>query len=231
MKEKNCFLVDKHLEVIILITVILFFLAAVPVFALEIVSLPIEKSEKDVYQLEADIPILINLDSKEIQEKYNNLFRDNILTFIEYTIEMAKDNEHSFEGTDFPKREFVGKVNFDLKNSDKILSIKINYYQYTGGAHGNPYSLSYNIDLTTGKDLELVDFLQKQNMSLKDVEAVIKSEIENQPEIFFQSNDYSFQELAADQFYYLEEDKIVIYFQPYAIAPYSSGMPEFKIEY
>lgn len=231
MKEKNCFLVDKHLEVIILITVILFFLAAVPVFALEIVSLPIEKSEKDVYQLEADIPILINLDSKKIQEKYNNLFRDNILTFIEYTIEMAKDNEHSFEGTDFPKREFVGKVNFDLKNSDKILSIKINYYQYTGGAHGNPYSLSYNIDLTTGKDLELVDFLQKQNMSLKDVEAVIKSEIENQPEIFFQSNDYSFQELAADQFYYLEDDKIVIYFQPYAIAPYSSGMPEFKIEY
>lgn len=231
MKEKNCFLVDKHLEVIILITVILFFLAAVPVFALEIVSLPIEKSEKDVYQLEADIPILINLDSKEIQEKYNNLFRDNILTFIEYTIEMAKDNEHSFEGTDFPKREFVGKVNFDLKNSDKILSIKINYYQYTGGAYGNPYSLSYNIDLTTGKDLELVDFLQKQNMSLKDVEAVIKSEIENQPEIFFQSNDYSFQELAADQFYYLEDDKIVIYFQPYAIAPYSSGMPEFKIEY
>ncbi|MFW5686654.1 MAG: RsiV family protein [Halanaerobium sp.] len=49
-------------------------------------------------------------------------------------------------------------------------------------------------------------------------------------DIYFQE-DYGFQNLAEDQCYYLEIGELVVYFQPYAIAPYSTGMPEFRIEY
>ncbi|MGM0548980.1 MAG: DUF3298 and DUF4163 domain-containing protein [Bacillota bacterium] len=230
MKNKNYFFSDPSYKLITLILVILIFLISIPIFAVEIVSLPLAKTEKDLYQIEAKIPILMQMDRKEVQAKYNNLFRDNILDFVEYTIDLAQKNRVELAETDFPKREFVGKVDFDLKNKEQILSIKFNYYQYTGGAHGNPYSLTYNIDLLTGKDVKLVDFLKRNNLNLIEVENVIKTKINNNPDNYFQA-EYGFQNLAEDQHYYLTENELVIYFQPYAIAPYSTGMPEFKIKY
>lgn len=230
MKNKNYFFSDPSYKLITLILVILIFLISIPIFAVEIVSLPLAKTEKDLYQIEAKIPILMQMDRKEVQAKYNNLFRDNILDFVEYTIDLAQKNRVELAETDFPKREFVGKVDFDLKNKEQILSIKFNYYQYTGGAHGNPYSLTYNIDLLTGKDVKLVDFLKRNNLNLIEVEKVIKTKINNNPDNYFQA-EYGFQNLAEDQHYYLTENELVIYFQPYAIAPYSTGMPEFKIKY
>ena len=230
MEGKNSFFDCLNFKVIILTAVIFFFLAASPAASLEIVSIPLEKTEKDIYQIDAEIPILMDLNHKDISEKYNDLFRDNIMSFIEYTIEMARQSQRDFAEAEFPRREFVGRVDFDLKNSSEILSIKFNYYQYTGGAHGNPYSLSYNIDLATGEDLKLADFLARNKMTLAEVEEIIKSEIKKEAELYFE-DDYGFQSLEADQCYYLENGKLVVYFQPYAIAPYSTGMPEFRIKY
>jgi hypothetical protein len=230
VKEKNSFFDCLNFKVIILTAVLFLFLAAGSAASLEIVSIPVEKTEKDLYQIDAEIPILMDLNHKDIPEKYNDLFRDNIMNFIEYTIEMARQSQRDFAAAEFPRREFVAKVDFDLKNSSEILSIKFNYYQYTGGAHGNPYSLSYNIDLATGEDLKLADFLARTKMNLAEVEEIIKSEMEKDPDLYFQ-DDYGFQNLEADQCYYLEDGELVVYFQPYAVAPYSTGMPEFRIEY
>jgi len=230
LKGKNSFFDCRNFKVSILIFLILIFLISVPAAALEIISLPIDKTEENIYQIKVKIPILMELNHKNIQEEYNDLFRDNILTFIEYTIEMARQNQKDFADANFPLREFVGRVDYDLKNSNQILSIKFNYYQYTGGAHGNPYSLSYNIDLATGEDIKLVDFLEDKKLTFSQVEDLIKSEIKKEPDLFFQE-DYGFQSLNENQCYYLEAGELVVYFQPYAIAPYSSGMPEFRIEY
>lgn len=230
MKGKNSFFGFRNFKAAIFVFLSLIFLISVPAAAVEIISLPIDKTEEDVYQIEAEIPILMELNHKNIQKEYNDLFRDNILTFIEYTIEMARQNQQDFANANFPLKEFVAKVDYDLKNDDQILSIKFNYYQYTGGAHGNPYSLSYNIDLATGEDIRLVDFLEDKNLTLKQMEDIIKSKIENEPDLYFQ-DDYGFQSLDEEQCYYLENGELVVYFQPYAIAPYSTGMPEFRIEY
>lgn len=230
MKKQKSFFNYFSFKVIFFSLIIFFFLITVPATALEIISLPVEKKEAEVYQIEANIPVLLELNHQDIQDKYNNLFRDNILTFIEYTIKMARQNQRDFAKAEFPMREFKAKVDYELKNKEEILSIKLDYYQYTGGAHGNPYSLSYNIDLATGKDLNLVDFLKRQNMTLAEVEKIIKAEIEKNSDKYFQ-NEYGFQNLKEDQCYYLKSGELVVYFQPYAIAPYSTGMPEFKIEY
>ena len=75
----------------------------------------------------------------------------------------------------------MAKVDFEIKNSKQILSIKFAYNQYTGGAHGNPYSLTYNIDLAAGDDLKLIDFLELQNMNLNEIEEFIRAEIKKEP--------------------------------------------------
>ena len=230
MRDNNSFFDCLNFEVIVLAAVVLLFLTAASAAAFEVVSIPVEKTEKDVYQIEAEIPILMELNRKNTQEKYNDLFRDNIMTFVEYTINMARQSQQDFAEAEFPRREFVAKVDFEIKNSKQILSIKFDYYQYTGGAHGNPYSLTYNIDLAAGDDLKLIDFLELQNMNLNDIEEFIRAEIKKEPELYFQE-EYGFQSLDQDQCYYLEDGELVVYFQPYAIAPYSTGMPEFRIKY
>lgn len=203
-------------------------LITVPISALEVISLPIKKNEEEIYQIKAEIPIILDLEQKNIQNKYNKMFRDDIFNFIEYTIEMARQSQHDFAEKDFTGHKFIGKVDFSIKNDQEILSIKINYYQYTGGAHGNSYSLSHNIDLETGAELKLIDFLDRKNITLLEVERIIRSEVENNPDKYFQE-DYGFQYLEGDQYYYLEDNELVVYFQPYAIAPYSTGIPEFRI--
>jgi hypothetical protein len=230
VRDNNSFFDCLNFEVIVLAAVVLLFLTAASAAAFEVVSIPVEKTEKDVYQIEAEIPILMELNRKNIQEKYNDLFRDNIMTFVEYTINMARQSQQDFAEAEFPRREFVAKVDFKIKNSKKILSIKFDYYQYTGGAHGNPYSLTYNIDLAAGDDLKLINFLELQNMNLNEIEEFIRAEIKKEPELYFQE-EYGFQSLDQDQCYYLEDGELVVYFQPYAIAPYSTGMPEFRIKY
>lgn len=230
MEDKNYFFSFLNFKIVVLIAVVLLFGTVIPAAALDIVSIPVRKIEKDIYQIDAEIPILMELNHKNIQEKYNNLFRDNIMTFIEYTIEMAEQSQQDFAEAEFPRREFEAKVDFEVKNSSQILSIKFDYYQYTGGAHGNPYSLTHNIDLATGEDLKLVEFLELKNIKLSEVEEFIKTEIKKEPDIYFQ-DDYGFQSLDEDQCYYLEDGELVVYFQPYAVAPYSTGMPEFRIKY
>jgi hypothetical protein len=160
VRDNNSFFDYLNFKVIALTAVVLFFLTAASAAAFEVVSIPVKKTEKDVYQIEAEIPILMELNRKNTQEKYNDLFRDNIMTFVEYTINMARQSQQDFAEAEFPRREFVAKVDFEIKNSKQILSIKFDYYQYTGGAHGNPYSLTYNIDLAAGDDLKLIDFLE-----------------------------------------------------------------------
>ena len=230
MKKIASFFKCSSIKLVLINLAIFILLMAVPTSALEVISLPIEKNEEKVYQIEAEIPIIFDLGQKKVQDKYNKVFRENIFSFIEYTIEMARQSQQDFAEANFPIHEFVAKVDFNIKNDQEILSIKFNYYQYTGGAHGNPYSLSYNIDLETGTELELIDFLNRENITLLEIEKIIRSEVENNPDKYFQA-DYGFQKLAGDQNYYIEDDELIIYFQPYAIAPYSTGIPEFRIKY
>lgn len=230
MKKIASFFKCSSIKFIMINLAIFILLTTISTSALEVISLPIEKNEEDIYQIEAEIPLVLDLEPKNIQDKYNKMFRDNIFSFIEYTIEMARQSQHDFAEADFPIHEFIAKVDFNIKNVQEILSIKFNYYQYTGGAHGNPYSLSYNIDLETGTELELIDFLNRKNITLLEIEKIIRSEVENNPDKYFQA-DYGFQNLADDQNYYIEDGELIVYFQPYAIAPYSTGIPEFRIKY
>ena len=230
MKRKDYFFNCSKLKLIFIISVFWILFSTAPALAVEIIDFPVEKVEEDIYHVQAEVPILLDLQSKNIQQRYNDLFRDSIFSFFEDTIEMARKSRRDFEEAGIPFREFLGRVEFEIKNNNRILSIKFNYYQYTGGAHGNSYSLSYNIDLATGKDIKLIDFLESNNLSLLEVESIIKSEIEKDPDNYFQA-DLVFQNLAEDQYYYLEDGELIIYFQPYEIAPYSTGMPEFRIEY
>jgi len=116
------------------------------------------------------------------------------------------------------------------KNTGNAISILIKYYKYSGGAHGYYEYVPYNIDLRDGNNLTLKEIFKKD----VDYKEIIDKEIQNQiKELGKKEKDldkiYDFYGIKENQKFYLEDGKIVIYFDLYDIAPYAAGIPEFPI--
>lgn len=168
-----------------------------------------------------NIPI-IRTENKSIEKNINELIKNDIMSGFYKAEEEAKSY---LKNT--PKEyinPFIYNVDFDVKkNSDSMLSIVITIYQYSGGAHGFYENKSYNIFMETGENLKLKN-LFKENSDYKNViNNLIRQQIkENKQE-------YSFKSISENQKFYIQDNKLVIYFDLYEIAPFAGGIPEFKI--
>jgi len=120
-------------------------------------------------------------------------------------------------------------------NAGCTLSLYFDEYQYTGGAHGLTVRTSDTWNLETGNPYALYDFFPEhydyRSYILTQVDAEIARQTDAGHDIFF----YNASALARDTFnedsFYLTNKGIVVYFQQYDIAPYSSGIMEFLIPY
>ncbi len=118
-------------------------------------------------------------------------------------------------------------------NTNSILSLYSDEYIFSGGAHGSTIRSSQNWNIKIGSQFKL-DFIYSTDCSyllfiLKEIIKQINSEIENGSNQYFEN----FCELVIDNFkldqFYLTDDEVIIYFQAYDIAPYSSGIQAFAI--
>ena len=118
-------------------------------------------------------------------------------------------------------------------NQDCIISLYTDTYIFSGGAHGNTVRSSDTWNAACGcrytlfgegKDTESV-----KKSIMKQINEQIRGQMESGDNWYF--DNYS--ELVAQTFnpdsFYLTPDGMVIYFQQYDIAPYSSGIPEFTV--
>lgn len=115
-------------------------------------------------------------------------------------------------------------------NNYNIISLYIDEYIYTGGAHGSTIRSSQTWDLVKGNMLPLETFFRNNPYFMINILKKINIQISKQPEIYFDNTC----ELVLDTFnpknFYLTPNSIVIYFQQYDIAPYSSGIRTFNIK-
>ncbi len=183
----------------------------------------------DNMKVEVDIPVISGLVNNALQSKLNAQFAKDAMDLkTQLTIDNAAYVQECLQNN-FPIRpyELVSKYKVNYI-TEKVLSLYVDYYQYTGGAHGMTDRKPYNFDLSTGQELALQD-LFKDNYDYK---TVINKEVSQQisiaPENYF-SGDMGFKGIGDEQRYYLEDGFLVVYFSQYEIAPYVTGIPEFKI--
>ena len=118
-------------------------------------------------------------------------------------------------------------------NANNLVSLYSDQYMFTGGAHGSTIRSSQTWDLKKYKMLPLSYFFYDDPYFLLDILRKINKDVLEQTKN--EENQYfdNYCELIINTFnpdnYYLEPDYIVIYFQQYDIAPYSSGIPTFKV--
>ncbi|WP_051280505.1 DUF3298 and DUF4163 domain-containing protein [Anaerovorax odorimutans] len=142
---------------------------------------------------------------------------------------VVKQYEYCIENN-YPLPLYESIITYNITyNEACIISLYFDKYEFTGGAHGNTTRCSDTWNLQKYKRVKL-NQLFTLNYKLY-IFREIKNEIEQNPNIYF--DDYS--ELILKNFnennFYCTPEGVVIYYQQYDIAPYSSGIREFFISY
>lgn len=109
-----------------------------------------------------------------------------------------------------------------------ILSIANDFYAYfSGAAHGNYGSDSYNFDMRTGARLMPKDlFVEGYEPGMSEL---IK---ERMMEVYGEDFEYfSYDGIGEEQDYDLYADSLSVYFDPYEIAPYAAGQIRVSLSY
>lgn len=165
------------------------------------------------------IPQINGLDNIEREKVINN----QILDYTNMWISEGKKSSIDMNPTipyDYTSR-------YKVTNKENILSFYIDYYQFNGGAHGITNREVYNIDIKSGQYIELKDLFANDFDYKAYINEEIKKEINKNPENYFMD---SFKGIKEDQKFYIQNNKLVIHFPYYEIAPYVAGMPEFIME-
>ena len=123
------------------------------------------------------------------------------------------------------------KITYTTNN---IISLYSDEYTFTGGAHGSTIRTSQNWDFRIANQIRLSSFFPNNpnyvSKILTQINNKIQQDIQNGNNIYFEN----YCCLTAENFnvnnYYLENGNIVIYYQQYDIAPYSSGILTFNIK-
>lgn len=115
------------------------------------------------------------------------------------------------------------------------LSLYSDAYLYTGGAHGNTTRFSQTWDLCTGEISPMREFLTAEEgeaFAREEILRQIQRQVNegNEPGYFDEVEENLEQGFDPAQFY-LTPAGMMVYFQQYALAPYSSGIREFLLPF
>lgn len=168
----------------------------------------------------------VKLDNEHVQNKINILIKQEIYGFKKSIEDIYKESS-LIHPTAF---KYSGSSTFEYQIIGNILSIKVNLHQFTGGAHPMVFIRNYNFDLENGNMLKLSDIFNDEGKTIYKgkIDKIILDKMNENPTNYFIDE---FKGIDDNIQFYLTKEGIVLYFQLYEIAPYTAGIPEFKIPY
>ena len=119
-------------------------------------------------------------------------------------------------------------------NKNSILSIYYDIYEYTGGAHGltTRYSDTWNIIEAKTYNLKTIFGSKGYRTIIYDyIAKEIMRQIDKEEAYYFDDYTKNIIEYFDPRNFYLADENLVFYYPLYSLAPYSSGIVEFKIPF
>lgn len=143
-------------------------------------------------------------------------------------IELYKYNKEN----NFPVMQYEVYRTYEITlNTNSFISLYADEYIFTGGAHGTTIRTSQTWNLRHGNIVELNSLFPRNPYFMLDILKQINTQIFKEPEIYFENTCNLVLETFSPKSFYLTPDSLVVYFQQYDIAPYSSGIRTFNISY
>lgn len=193
----------------------------------------------EVLKLTVKYPVISMKYNPKSECIINNQIAMNVSEYIryaDYLYQQSVSNYKYAQINDFPFNPYEAYMEYTVTyNENCFLSVYVDKYEFTGGAHGNTVRSSDTWELCSGMKLPLYCFFKPEtNYRHLLTEEIIKQaeyNLNQNPNIYF--DDYK--SLILKNFnqnsFYLTPQGMVIYYQQYDIAPYSTGIVEFLIPY
>lgn len=191
------------------------------------------KEDSKGKSMRINYPQISGFANEAVQQKINAYLRSeaeaNAKTARATLDQAAKDNAQI--KADNPD-SFIPPVTFDgtyiiTYNEQGRLSLYVDYYVYTGGAHGMTARSPYTFDLVTGNALSLKEVAEGNAKYISIINAKIKSQIKARGIGLLNP----FNTIEPDRDFFLKHNGVVVYFGQYEYTPYAEGMPEFEIPF
>lgn len=175
----------------------------------------------------------------QVEYLINNQINMNVNEFVRYAkymYDQAVKGYNNSQINDYPFHSYSAYMEYTITyNENCFLSLYIDKYEFTGGAHGSTVRSSDTWELCNGTHLPLSSFFEPN----VDYRRLMIDEITKQAEYNSQQNSNiyfdEYKSLIIRNFdensFYLTPLGITIYYQQYDIAPYSTGIVEFTIPY
>lgn len=121
-------------------------------------------------------------------------------------------------------------TNYDYSQSGNILSIRLNTYSYTGGAHGMSWVTAITANTGSNEIYALKD-LFKEGINYNEIltNKIIEA-MQNTPDLYFPEAVETIRNKNGNFQYYIDGKQLVIYFDLYDIAPYVAGIQKFAFD-
>ncbi len=209
-------------------------------------EIKINTAEKELYyqgevilKYQIEYPEITTSMYEEGKQVFNYENRKNALELKEFAegelYEQAKQTYEYNKKNGYPIMvyELIRECNITY-NRDKLLSLYCDEYTFTGGAHGSTVRKSQNWDLELARQISLQAFSKGNPYFIIDILKQINEQIAKQIEDGTGAYFPEYCQLVLETFnlesFYLTPKGIIIFFQQYDIAPYSSGIPEFLVQ-
>ena len=226
----------------------IFFVNVNPSFAQQMYDIPVigdiakvftvkEYHENDDLKLiNAKIPAIQNTGNTDLEQRINYEIMTKMNDVLKEAEDRAAEYKDAVIATGGEEKDYVPvniQVDYEIKYSvDDIISFVIYKSETLASAYTETFF--YNIDIETGKNLNLKDLLGENYKDI--VNEAIYNEIEERSKdsdnSYFTADEGGFAGLTDEfqDFYINQDGKIVIVFPKYAIAPGYMGVQEFEID-
>jgi len=175
---------------------------------------------------------LANNINSEIENTIKDLIQFSELSAEALSVEEAINNfNKEFEGfkTDFPDLQISWEAQIDgevVYQSEEIISLAITSYIFTGGAHGMSNVSFLNFNAENGQVLSNEQLINDVDGFKQLAQSYFNQTIVEKEHSIFDTDEFV---LPYNMAY--TEDGLVLLYNTYEIAPYSTGIIEFKIPF
>lgn len=201
--------------------------------------------KEDLDYLKTDISYPDFENYPELSKKIKNTIFSNWESFKNYSRsdwqQLAEINSKN-SSSSLPPYEYIVKTQVDT-SSQKYISVLINSYVYSGGAHGNTSLISYNYNFqnrkydniinVTGMDINTISGLCRKDLYKKLISNNDDIKSPSQEDDFMEMiNMGAFPQAGNFEIFTVGKKIVRIYFEPYSVAPYAYGIQtvDLKIE-
>jgi hypothetical protein len=180
------------------------------------------------------------LEVEEGLARVNKYYKENAGIFQrDSQIDLYRDAVRGYNYSvknDYPVRRYESLMNYVIPyNQKNLLSIYIDEYTYSGGAHGNTVRSARTWNILTGEIYDLEDFFRCNPYNREEIIYFLRREAREESKTdgykYFENYEVLIDQYFEEENFYITSKGLVIFYDLYTITPYASGIVEFTIPF